>query len=298
MEKANINCYQGSAVNLSKFKNNSFDIVLLFGPMYHLLSMDEKIKALEEAKRVSKKYIFISYCMNEFALIYHGFMEGYIKEDIKNIDDNFKILKDNDNLYSTNLNAQAYLDIYELKKRWGDDFNKYYKKVINAVKDTGNEVIYKNDSIMKTFYFAMSNGYTENSVEVFGTNDIESVPSLLEVNLNNYEVSKAYKLSDILSKLGVSSLDGFDIKRNDTNHVREMCVKDKCFKGVEVRKLLNLRSTDFEIKINGDDVSITTKGYGHGVGMSQNGANLLAKDGYSYKEILKYYYKDIIIKDF
>ena len=206
--------------------------------------------------------------------------------------------KDNDNLYSTNLNAQAYLDIYELKKRWGDDFNKYYEKVINAVKDTGNEVIYKNDSIMKTFYFAMSNGYTENSVEVFGTNDIESVPSLLEVNLNNYEVSKKYKLSDILSKLGVSSLDGFDIKRNDTNHVREMCVKDKCFSGVEVRKLLNLRSTDFEIKINGDDVSITTKGYGHGVGMSQNGANLLAKDGYSYKEILKYYYKDIIIKDF
>ena len=100
MEKANINCYQGSAVNLSKFKDNSFDIVLLFGPMYHLLSMDEKIKALEEAKRVSKKYIFISYCMNEFALIYHGFMEGYIKEDINNIDDNFKILKDNDNLYS------------------------------------------------------------------------------------------------------------------------------------------------------------------------------------------------------
>lgn len=151
---------------------------------------------------------------------------------------------------------------------------------------------------MKTFYFAMSNGYTENSVEVFGTNDIESVPSLLEVNLNNYEVSKNYKLSDILSKLGVSSLDGFDIKRNDTNHVSEMCVKDKCFSGVDVRKLLNLRSTDFEIKINGDDVSITTKGYGHGVGMSQNGANLLAKDGYSYKEILKYYYKDIIIKDF
>ena len=55
----------------------------------------------------------------------------------------------------------------------------------------------------------MSNGYTENSVEVFGTNDIESVPSLLEVNLNNYEVSKKYKLSDILSKLGVSSFYGF-----------------------------------------------------------------------------------------
>ena len=60
-EKANINCYQGTATNLSKFKDNSYDIVLLFGPMYHLLTMEEKIKALEEAKRVSKKYIFISY---------------------------------------------------------------------------------------------------------------------------------------------------------------------------------------------------------------------------------------------
>jgi SAM-dependent methyltransferase len=100
IEDKGIKCYQGNAINLSRFKDNSFDIVLLFGPMYHLLSMEDKIKALEEAKRVSKKYIFISYCMNEFAIIYHGFMDGYIKDDIKNIDDNFKILNDNDNLYS------------------------------------------------------------------------------------------------------------------------------------------------------------------------------------------------------
>jgi SAM-dependent methyltransferase len=100
IEDKGIKCYQGNAINLSRFKDNSFDIVLLFGPMYHLLSMEDKVKALEEAKRVSKKYIFISYCMNEFAIIYHGFMDGYIKDDIKNIDDNFKILNDNDNLYS------------------------------------------------------------------------------------------------------------------------------------------------------------------------------------------------------
>ena len=100
IENLGIECYQGNAIDLSRFDDNSFDIVLLFGPMYHLLTTEEKIKALEEAKRVSKKYIFISYCMNEYALIYHGFIEEYIKEDINNIDDNFKILKDNDNLYS------------------------------------------------------------------------------------------------------------------------------------------------------------------------------------------------------
>ena len=145
MEKANINCYQGSAVNLSKFKDNSFDIVLLFGPMYHLLTMDEKIKALEEAKRVSKKYIFISYCMNEFALIYHGFMEGYIKDDLNNIDDNFKILKDNDNLYSyVRLEDINYLkdkcNLKRVKIINQDGPTEYIKKIVNNMDDEQYEL--------------------------------------------------------------------------------------------------------------------------------------------------------------
>lgn len=148
MEKANINCYQGNAIDLSGFKDNSFDIVLLFGPMYHLLSMDEKIKALEEAKRVSKKYIFISYCMNEFALIYHGFIEGYIKDDIKNIDDNFKILKDNDNLYSyVRLEDINYLkDKCKLKRVKiinQDGPTEYIKKIINNMDDEQYELFIK-----------------------------------------------------------------------------------------------------------------------------------------------------------
>jgi len=148
MEKANINCYQGTATNLSKFKDNSYDIVLLFGPMYHLLTMDEKVKALEEAKRVSKKYIFISYCMNEFALIYHGFMEGYIKDDIKNIDDNFKILKDNDNLYSyVRLEDIDYLkDTCNLKRVKiinQDGPTEYIKKNVNNMDDETYELFIK-----------------------------------------------------------------------------------------------------------------------------------------------------------
>ena len=148
MEKANINCYQGTATDLSKFKDNSYDIVLLFGPMYHLLTMDEKIKALEEAKRVSKKYIFISYCMNEFALIYHGFMEGYIKDDIKNIDDNFKILKDNDNLYSyVRLEDIDYLkDTCNLKRVKiinQDGPTEYIKKIVNNMDDETYDMFIK-----------------------------------------------------------------------------------------------------------------------------------------------------------
>ena len=148
MEKANINCYQGTATNLSKFKDNSYDIVLLFGPMYHLLTMDEKVKALEEAKRVSKKYIFISYCMNEFALIYHGFMEGYIKDDIKNIDDNFKILKDNDNLYSyVRLEDIDYLkdtcNLKRIKIINQDGPTEYIKKIVNNMDDEQYDLFIK-----------------------------------------------------------------------------------------------------------------------------------------------------------
>ena len=148
MEEKGIKCYQGNAIDLSRFKDNSFDIVLLFGPMYHLLTMEEKVKALEEAKRVSKKYIFISYCMNEFALIYHGFMEGYIKDDINNVDDDFKIIKDNDNLYSyVRLKDINYLKnkckLKRVKIINQDGPTEYIKNIVNKMDDETYELFIK-----------------------------------------------------------------------------------------------------------------------------------------------------------
>lgn len=99
-----INTILGNAINLKKLKDNSYDIVILFGPMYHLISDEDKIKALNEAKRITKPngYIFISYYMNEYAIIKHGFMEKKIKESIKNdlVDKNFHITPKNTDLYS------------------------------------------------------------------------------------------------------------------------------------------------------------------------------------------------------
>ncbi len=145
IEKKGIKCYQGNAIDLSRFEDNSFDMVLLFGPMYHLLTMEEKVKALEEAKRVSKKYIFISYCMNEFAVIYHGFMEGYIKEDIKNLDNTFKVLKDNDNLYSyVRLEDIDYLkdkcNLKRVKIINQDGPTEYIKNIVNKMDDETYEL--------------------------------------------------------------------------------------------------------------------------------------------------------------
>ena len=93
----------GNALDLSMIKDNTYDVVLLFGPMYHLKKREDQIKALAETKRVTKKegIIFVSYCMNDYAIITHGFIEGNIQENIQNqqIDQEFKILENGNPLY-------------------------------------------------------------------------------------------------------------------------------------------------------------------------------------------------------
>ena len=145
IEKHDIKCYQGNATNLSMFKDNTFDVVLLFGPMYHLLSIEEKIKALMEAKRVSKKYIFISYCMNEYAIITHGFKENMLLDNLDYIDDTFKISKDKDDLYSyVRLEDINYLKdnckLNRVKIINQDGPAEYIKKEINNMDDKTYEL--------------------------------------------------------------------------------------------------------------------------------------------------------------
>ena len=85
------------------------------------------------------------------------------------------------------------------------------------------------------------------------------------------------------------------LEKSNTGHIKKISVDDKVFKGTIFRKLLNLKSTYFDIKVENDKVIINTLGNGLGVGMSQYGANFMAKDGKNYKEILKHYYKDVEI---
>ena len=106
IEKASnkIKTILGNATNLEMLENEQFDITLVFGPMYHLISKEEKIKALEEAKRVTKKngIIFVAYCMNDYAVIVHGFRDNNILESIKDkkIDKNFHVTPSKLDLYS------------------------------------------------------------------------------------------------------------------------------------------------------------------------------------------------------
>ena len=98
----NVTTYEGNAINLNMLQNEQFDLTLVFGPMYHLLTENEELKALEEAKRVTKQngIIMVAYVMNDYAIIRHGFKEHYIKEAIKNKEiENFKIKRTKDELY-------------------------------------------------------------------------------------------------------------------------------------------------------------------------------------------------------
>lgn len=99
-----VKTHLGNAINLSMFEDNTFDIVLLFGPMYHLCSEEEQIKALKEAKRVMKNdgILFVAYCMNDYAIIMHGFKDNFIKKaiDKKQVDDNFHVISKKTDLYN------------------------------------------------------------------------------------------------------------------------------------------------------------------------------------------------------
>lgn len=102
--KKNIKVYQGNAIDLNKFQNESFDLTLLFGPMYHLVNKQDKLKALNEAKRITKKggIILVAYCMNDYAVITHGFKDNNIIECIKDnqLDNEFNCLSKENDLYS------------------------------------------------------------------------------------------------------------------------------------------------------------------------------------------------------
>ena len=198
-------------------------------------------------------------------------------------------------LYSS-VSDQLYKTNYELKEKWGEEYPVYINKIKDVVNLTKDIVIKRDDKILKTYYFSMSNGYTENSVTVFNENTFESVESIYEdEDLPNFKVTKEFNLNEVNKKLGVDKFIINDIVKNDTGHVEKIIVDNVTFKGTEFRKLLNLRSTDFEINNDGDILMVTTKGYGHGVGMSQYGANLMAKQGFNYEEIINHFYKNTYI---
>lgn len=192
---------------------------------------------------------------------------------------------------------QVYLTEEEMKNKWNENFEKYYEKIKKCVNNTKGIIMTFNDQPIISYYYAMSNGYTESSLNVFNQ-DYEYLKvkeSIWDKNNENTITISKNQFCNYL-KIDCENININNIEKDESNRIKNIVINNKKYTGIEIRKLLNLRSTDFKIEIE-DDIKITTKGYGHGVGMSQYGANYMAKENYNYKEILEYYYEGIKFRE-
>ena len=204
----------------------------------------------------------------------------------------------NNNIIIDYTMQQVYKDNNELKNMWKNDFDKYYSKIKKAVLDTDKIAIYYNGDYIDALYHSTSNGYTLNSENVWSNAIpyLKSVESKWDLNASSYLKNTNKDIAYVLSLFGIDDINKIQIvSRDDTNHVKEIKVGDKIYKGTTFRSLLKLRSTDFDIMVNDNSVVFITRGFGHGVGMSQYGANGMANEGYNYIDILNHYYTNVSI---
>lgn len=210
--------------------------------------------------------------------------------------------KNNDyDIIDTTLN-QVYLDNDELKKKWGNNYVNYINKLKTAVLETSGEYITYKDNIIDALFFSTSVGATENSEEVF----VSALPYLRSVDSSwdaevspVFSESNTFSLKDFYNKLNLTYSNNLSIdvlQTTSTGRIKKIKINGTTFNGTTVAGKLGIRSDYFNISRDNDTVLVTTKGYGHGVGMSQYGAEAMAKKGYTYDKILKHYYKDVDIK--
>ena len=193
------------------------------------------------------------------------------------------------------VSTQSYIDIDQMKNKWGNSFNTYYNKIKNAVENTNGEYLSYNGNYIEALYHSTNNGKTESSLDVFGNYYpyLISVSSEYDKNASSYLRTINMPLDTISNKLGLSLNNDSVINilsYTDGGNIKEININGNNFSGKKVRELLGLRSTDFDISISDNNANITTRGYGHDVGMSQYGANGMANAGYNYKDILSHYY--------
>lgn len=193
------------------------------------------------------------------------------------------------------VSTQSYIDIDQMKNKWRNSFNTYYNKIKNAVENTNGEYLSYNGNYIEALYHSTNNGKTESSLDVFGNYYpyLISVSSEYDKNASSYLRTINTPLDTISNKLGLNLNNDSVISilsYTDGGNIKEININGNNFSGKKVRELLGLRSADFDISISDNNANITTRGYGHGVGMSQYGANGMANAGYSYKDILSHYY--------
>ena len=170
-------------------------------------------------------------------------------------------------------------------------------KVRAAVQDTESLVLMYQGELIEATYFSCSGGRTEDAVAVWGNHVpyLQSTDSPGEEASDHYITSLKLDKDLVIDKLGLKRLEIGKMELTDGGGVAKIEISGKEFTGTQIRELLSLKSTAFRMSLVGDTVLITTKGYGHRVGMSQYGADAMATKGCTYDEILLHYYQGVTL---
>ena len=206
--------------------------------------------------------------------------------------------------------CQVYTSKEKRLEKWGADYaNEYWNKIKEAVDETSGQVLsYEGELVLYPQFFSTSSGQTENSEDVYlgEIPYLRSVASTGEESAPKYTSDKTLKISDFVYLLNSNFTNlnvtveniknNFNIKSSSAaGGVIKLNINNVEIRGVDFRKALSLNSTNYTYEFNGDYITFHCKGYGHGVGMSQWGANAMAKNGSNYEEILKHYYTGVEI---
>ena len=207
--------------------------------------------------------------------------------------------------------CQAWISKEERFERWEEGKRDYYwEKILNCVKQTSGKIITYENKPINALFHANSGGTTELPVNVWGGSSLpylQVVETAGEEGYNQYNSEVLLTNEELINKLKSKYQDiqidfnnSDDLKileYTDSNRVKTVKFGNHNLSGVETRTILGLKSTNFEIIKENEKIKFTVKGYGHGVGMSQTGANTMAKEGKDYEDIIKHFYVGIEIKD-
>ncbi len=183
--------------------------------------------------------------------------------------------------------------------RWGEDAAKAaWKKFETAVNETKGEYMVCNGETVRAFFHSTSHGKTEIPSDVWGGGSysyLRSVDSPWDEASPNFSSTVTVPVTELCEKLGVSSAQTGAAEYTVGGSIKTIEIGGSQFKGTEIRSIFGLNSACFELSLNGENAVFSVRGYGHGVGMSQFGANGMAKEGKDYTEILKHYYTGVEI---
>lgn len=207
--------------------------------------------------------------------------------------------------------CQAWVSKENRLERWEETKREdNWKKIQQCVNETKGKIITYNNQPINAFFHANSGGTTELPVNVWGGSGLpylQVVQTAGEEGYTQYSSEVDLTQEELINKLKTKYEDiqidfnnDEDVKileHTDSNRVKTVRFGNHELSGVETRTLLGLKSTNFEIKKENNQIKFSVKGYGHGVGMSQTGANTMAKQGKNCEEIIKHFYVGIEIKD-